>query len=267
MNAGMRIGMGLAPLFPALCLGGWNPWAFLSIVPGAILAIVGQPQLGLALGILAEAVVISTKGWTALVLLGALWLAWQPGSKQQAAALGLLLLGGILALGPTDRLVSWSGAGIVGLTILEKGRRSHLKQKGQSLVEFALAAPILLMLFLGVVEFGRVFVEFIELSYAADNVAQAAARLGGNDPALTGVLTDNTWAPLDPAAVRIQIDTLNGDGTSQCEGTGGTVCKCEYGQAVRVTAQYPTHLQLLVFYQDLTLKASNRLFCWRGGTP
>jgi hypothetical protein len=91
--------------------------------------------------------------------------------------------------------------------------------------------------------------------------------LGGNDPALPGVLTDNTWAPLDPAAVRLQIDTLNADGTSRCEGTGGTVCKCEYGQAVRVTAHYPTHLQLLVFYQDLTLKASNRLFCWRGGTP
>lgn len=48
-------------------------------------------------------------------------------------------------------------------------------QRGQSLVEFALMLPLLLVLLLGVADFGRVFAAGITLEAAARNGAEAAA--------------------------------------------------------------------------------------------
>jgi hypothetical protein len=49
-------------------------------------------------------------------------------------------------------------------------------QRGQSLVEFALVLPILLVLLLGVADFGRVFTAGITLEAAARDAAEAAAQ-------------------------------------------------------------------------------------------
>jgi TadE-like protein len=58
-----------------------------------------------------------------------------------------------------------AGPGAVG--------RSH---RGQSLVEFALTLPLLLVLLLGVADFGRVFAAGITLEAASRNAAEAAAQ-------------------------------------------------------------------------------------------
>lgn len=49
-------------------------------------------------------------------------------------------------------------------------------RRGQSLVEFALVLPMLLVLLLGVADFGRVFQAGIALEAAARNAAEAAAQ-------------------------------------------------------------------------------------------
>src|SRR5918999_379430 len=48
--------------------------------------------------------------------------------------------------------------------------------RGQSLVEFALVLPILLVLLLGIADFGRVFTAGIVLEASARNAAEAAAQ-------------------------------------------------------------------------------------------
>lgn len=49
------------------------------------------------------------------------------------------------------------------------------KEDGQSLVEFALALPLILMLLVGVIDFGRVIHTHLQLEL----VTQEAVRLGG----------------------------------------------------------------------------------------
>lgn len=55
----------------------------------------------------------------------------------------------------------------------ESGSRSA---RGQSLVEFALLLPLLMVLFLGIADFGRVFQSGISIEAAARNAAEAAAQ-------------------------------------------------------------------------------------------
>ena len=61
-------------------------------------------------------------------------------------------------------------------------------RRGQSLVEFALVLPMLLVLLLGIADFGRVFAAGIVLEAAARNAAEAAAQeylqLARNAPTL-----------------------------------------------------------------------------------
>lgn len=68
-------------------------------------------------------------------------------------------------------------------------RRRDANQRGQTLVEFALVLPMLLVLLLGVADFGRVFAAGIVLEASARNGAEAAAQeylqLARNTPTLT----------------------------------------------------------------------------------
>ena len=54
--------------------------------------------------------------------------------------------------------------------------RGRTARKGQSLVEFALVLPMLLVLLLGIADFGRVFHAGIVVEAAARNAAEAAAQ-------------------------------------------------------------------------------------------
>jgi hypothetical protein len=56
------------------------------------------------------------------------------------------------------------------------GERARAKARGQSLVEFALVLPMLLVLLLGIADFGRVFSAGITMEATARNAAEAAAQ-------------------------------------------------------------------------------------------
>ena len=71
------------------------------------------------------------------------------------------------------------------------GRRDPRHPRGQSLVEFALVLPLLLILLLGIADFGRVFTAGIVTEAAARSGAEAAAieRLRRTTPSAAEYLT------------------------------------------------------------------------------
>ena len=73
-------------------------------------------------------------------------------------------------------------------------RRTELRKRGQAMVEFALVLPILLIILLGIMEFGLVFHEYLVVTHAAREVARAATL--GEDITVVetrvGVLTSET---------------------------------------------------------------------------
>ena len=84
-------------------------------------------------------------------------------------------------------------------------RRGGTSERGQSLVEFALTLPLLLILLLGVADFGRLFSHGIILEALARNAAEAAAQelvqLERNQPA--GTLDAADYADLHARALEV----------------------------------------------------------------
>lgn len=48
-------------------------------------------------------------------------------------------------------------------------------EKGQSLVEFALIVPVLILLLLGIIDFGRIFHAYLTIDHAGREAARAAS--------------------------------------------------------------------------------------------
>jgi hypothetical protein len=138
------------------------------------------------------------------------------------------------------------------------------KGSGQALVEFALVAPVLLMLLIGILEFGRVIGQYFALSFVMQDVSTDAARRGGYGPELDLMLQGHQFPWLDADNITYDVNTQDESGLEICS-TGD--CLCDYGDYVVVESQYPTGLRILFFKADLTLKTRHILHCWRGGAP
>jgi hypothetical protein len=71
-------------------------------------------------------------------------------------------------------------------------RHSEKRGRGQSLVEFAVALPVFLLLLFGMLEYGFVFSHDLTLEYATREGARTGAALGKNDsPNLPCAYIDN----------------------------------------------------------------------------
>jgi hypothetical protein len=57
-------------------------------------------------------------------------------------------------------------------------RKQHRKERGQSLIEFALTAPMLIVLLLGLVEMGHAFNSYMTIVAASRDSARLGAQLG-----------------------------------------------------------------------------------------
>ena len=57
-----------------------------------------------------------------------------------------------------------------------EGRRPHRGDRGQSVVELALLAPFLIILMLGVIDFGRVYFAYVSVTNGARNGAHYASE-------------------------------------------------------------------------------------------
>jgi hypothetical protein len=82
------------------------------------------------------------------------------------------------------------------------GRRFGLDPRGQSLVEFSLAAPLVLLMVLFGIDFGRVFLGWVSLT----NAARAAANFAAINP--------TAWSALPNAAAQAEfVNRINAETT------------------------------------------------------
>jgi Flp pilus assembly protein TadG len=95
----------------------------------------------------------------------------------------------------------------------------HRGERGQSIVEFALLAPILIILFMGIFDFGWLLHQQIQM----DNAVRQAARRGAvgdtNDQMITMMKNATTFGLTDEM---ITIDVLDDNGTSVGDPTDRT---------------------------------------------
>jgi len=84
-------------------------------------------------------------------------------------------------------------------------KRKKTQPRGQSLVEIALTFPILVMLLLGLLDFGRAYYALVILNdAAAEGAAYAATRQDGGDIVLRVQAAEATsLVPMDTVAVEV----------------------------------------------------------------
>lgn len=118
-------------------------------------------------------------------------------------------------------------------------RRSMRNRPGQSLVEFVLIAPILLLLIFGLIEFAR--------GWNIRHVVTDAAREGARYMAVDNGMTEAEVIEIINAALRASaLDPANATITLvACEGpTCSSPSVPQPGEAARVTINYPYELGL-----------------------
>jgi Flp pilus assembly protein TadG len=128
------------------------------------------------------------------------------------------------------------------------GERSR-GERGASVVEFALVVPLLLVLVLGIVEFGHAFQVQGSLSAAAREGARVMALQ--SNPAAARAAVRDAAPTLDPAITNAQI-TIS---PAACPATTTTTAN------VRVTISYPMPLLTRFFGADVDLTGTGVMRC------
>jgi len=81
-------------------------------------------------------------------------------------------------------------------------------EKGQSLVEFALVLPILVLILSGIVQFGSIYNDYIVLQNAAREGARAGV-VGKSDTEISNIVYAYADS-LDPARLTVTVDPAEG---------------------------------------------------------
>ena len=127
-------------------------------------------------------------------------------------------------------------------------------ERGASAVEFAFIVPLLLVLVIGIIEFGHAFQVQGTLSAAAREGVRAMALR--NDPADARAVVRTAAASLYPAVTDAQITIGLVGGTGEtCPLTGGG------STAVRLTITYPKPYLTGFFGSDVTLTGTGVMRC------
>ena len=103
-------------------------------------------------------------------------------------------------------------------------RRRHRVSRGQSLVEFAVVAPVLILLLLAVADFGRVFF----VSIALNNAARAGTQYGIQSPANAADVSGMEQAAQNDAS---GISGVAATASEYCECPDGTTQACNSSPA------------------------------------
>jgi len=156
--------------------------------------------------------------------------------------------------------------GVLGDSTVFGAKGFSLRDKGAALVEFAVVAPLLIILLLGVIEFGWLFAQMNEIRH----VAQEGARWGAvSHPDVDGDGNEN-WA--DVAARACGAANLPGGTTVIVTGSEGGGTKGDTASiTVTATPQSLSQLGLIERFlpSSLTNTATFRLeqpAKWAGGT-
>jgi Flp pilus assembly protein TadG len=120
-------------------------------------------------------------------------------------------------------------------------------QKGQSLVEFAIILPIILLLLMGIVEFGMMLNSYLTIQ----NVAREGARLGivGGSDLEIETLIKSISPNLTPADIAVKIVPMEGSRKS--------------GDTLKVSVTYNYHMTVPIisalFNNVIVLKAQSSM--------
>lgn len=112
------------------------------------------------------------------------------------------------------------------------GRVRTCTERGAAAVEFALVLPILLLLLLGIFEFGRIYNAQLTLTQASREGARVMAI--EDDAILARNSSIQAAVSLDPALMTIEIESRDPTITGSVE-----IDKCNPGHQVTVRIMYP----------------------------
>lgn len=104
----------------------------------------------------------------------------------------------------------------------KRSRRRHRRERGQSLVEFTLAAPVLIIALLGLAELGNALNSYLTIVNTARDAARLYSQGGATDSALQAMIDRETGR----LAADIPTNSLNACGDKQLG-----VCKQVLGPA------------------------------------
>lgn len=82
-------------------------------------------------------------------------------------------------------------------------RRLREDRRGQAMVELAIVLPILLLLVMGIIDFGRIYHGYLAVTTAAREAARQAA-IGATDAEIKETAL-TAASPLDTAALSVQV--------------------------------------------------------------
>lgn len=114
--------------------------------------------------------------------------------------------------------------------IVAAGQRFLLREDGTTLVEFAVVMPIFLLLFFGLIDFGRLGYEYVMANKAMQMAARTAVT---RPPACPGVAQTNLRGALVAGAVPPYFGTNCRAGATVCADPGTITCA---GSAANATA-------------------------------
>jgi hypothetical protein len=117
-------------------------------------------------------------------------------------------------------------------------------QRGQDAVEFALVLPVLLLIFFGVVDLGRI----LHASITITNAARAGARYGSMYPDDLNAVLGVVEAEAQGSGIDLSDAALS-DIAVSCPALGG----CASGEPIRVEVTYEFHLILLMLFESAEL--------------
>ncbi|MEN6328104.1 MAG: TadE family protein [Syntrophomonas sp.] len=119
---------------------------------------------------------------------------------------------------------------------MRKMRSLLFREEGQSLVEFAMVLPLLLLLLMGIIEFGRIISAYMVINNLAREGARFAA-VGKTDSQITTLLFDER-ATLDQERLEVSFSPVYSDRVK--------------GEPLKVTVNYSVDLITPVIPEFLT---------------
>jgi Flp pilus assembly protein TadG len=120
------------------------------------------------------------------------------------------------------------------------------KSRGQSMVEFALTIPIVLVVIVSLIEFAFVSNAFLSINYASRDAALIAAEAGnanGADCVILKKVDEDVTAPADPARIT-QVTIFQADQNGDQVGSAVNT----YARTGSTTCNYPDNTSLTVPY-------------------
>jgi hypothetical protein len=123
---------------------------------------------------------------------------------------------------------------------VESGKTSKdpRRERGQSLIEFALTAPVLIVLLLGLVEMGHAFNSYMTIVAAARDSARLGAQIGASGPSQTDTLKNLVVTETERLANAPIPTTCNGNHAGICITTGQQATTPTIDRWVRVKVCY-----------------------------